>query len=127
MDFAIAHHLEGEIAVVEVSGWIEISSAPRLRDTLIGLIDEGHLHLVLDMSAVVFLDSTGLGVLVGLLHRLRSRDGSLAIAGAKGRVYQTFQISQLTQILTLTDTLEDAIVAVNTGVASTSTPLRDRD
>jgi anti-sigma B factor antagonist len=122
MDFAIDHHLEGEIAVVEVSGWIEISTAPQLRETLIALIDEGHLHLVLDLSAVVFLDSTGLGVLVGLLHRLRSRDGSLAIAGAKDRVYQAFQISQLTQILTLTDTVEDAIVAVNTGAASTASP-----
>jgi anti-sigma B factor antagonist len=119
MDFAVTHHLEGEIAVVEVSGWIEISTAPRLRDTLIGLIDQGHLHLILDMSEVVFLDSTGIGVLVGLLHRLRSRDGSLAIAGAKDRVYKAFQISQLTRILTLTETVQDAIVAVNTGAAST--------
>ena len=122
MDFAIDHHLEGDIAVVEVSGWIEISSAPQLRDTLITLIDEGHLHLVLDLSSTVFLDSTGLGVLVGLLHRLRSRDGSFAIAGAKDRVYQAFHISKLTQVLTLTDTVEDAIAAINVGAASTSEP-----
>jgi anti-sigma B factor antagonist len=120
MDFAVSHHIENEIAVVEVSGWIEISSAPQLRETLITLIDEGHLHLVLDLSATVFLDSTGLGVLVGLLHRLRSRDGSLAIAGAKDRVYKAFQISKLTQVLTLTDTVEDGIAAINAGAASTS-------
>jgi anti-sigma B factor antagonist len=125
MDFAIGHHLEGEIAVVEVSGWIEISTAPELRDTLIALIDEGRLHLVIDLSATVFLDSTGLGVLVGLLHRLRSRDGSLAIAGARDRVYRTFQVSKLTQVLTLTDTVEDAIVAINVGAASTSEPRPD--
>jgi hypothetical protein len=35
MDFAITYHLVGEIAVVQVSGWIEIASAPQLRDTLI--------------------------------------------------------------------------------------------
>lgn len=119
MDFDVTYHLEGEIAVVELSGWIEISSAPRLRDTVIPLIDEGHVHLVLDMTSVVFLDSTGIGVVVGLLHRLRSRDGSLAIAGAKDRVLKAFQISQLTKILTLTDTVEDAIAAINTGAAST--------
>jgi anti-sigma B factor antagonist len=122
MDFAIDHHLEGEIAVVEVSGWIEISTAPKLRDTLIALIDEGRLHLVIDLSETVFLDSTGLGVLVGLLHRLRSRDGSLAIAGARDRVYRAFQISKLTQVLTLTDTVEDGIVAINVGAASTAEP-----
>ena len=125
MDFAIDHHLEGEIAVVEVSGWIEISTAPKLRDTLIALIDEGRLHLVIDLSATVFLDSTGLGVLVGLLHRLRSRDGSLAIAGARDRVYRAFQISKLTQVLTLTDTVEDGIAAINVGAASTSEPRPD--
>lgn len=125
MDFDVDHHIEGDIAVVEVSGWIEISSAPRLRETVITLIDEGHLHLVLDLSSTVFLDSTGLGVLVGLLHRLRSRDGSLAIAGAKDRVYKAFQISKLTRVLTLTETVEDAIAAIKVGDASASGPHRN--
>jgi anti-sigma B factor antagonist len=117
MDFSIAHHLVGEIAVVEVSGWIEIGSAPQLRDTLISVIDDGHVHLVIDLSEVVFLDSTGLGVLIGLLHRLRSRDGSLALAGASDRVYKVFHTTQLTKVLTITDTVADAIAAVNSGTA----------
>src|SRR4051794_17807172 len=96
MDFAITHHLVGEIAVVQVSGWIELASAPKLRETLIEVIDDGHVHLVIDLSEVVFLDSTGLGVLISLLHRLRSRDGSLALAGAKDRVYKVFHTTQLT-------------------------------
>lgn len=120
MDFAIDHHLEGDIAVVEVSGWIEISSAPQLRETLISLIDDGHLHLVLDLSETVFLDSTGLGVIVGLLHRLRTRDGSLAIAGARDRVDRAFQISKLNQIITMTETVSDGIAAINVGQASAS-------
>jgi anti-sigma B factor antagonist len=122
MDFAITHHLVGKIAVVEVSGWIEIASAPQLRDTLIALIDEGHLHLVIDLSEVAFLDSTGLGVLIGLLHRLRSRDGSLALAGANERVYKVFRTTQLTKVLTLTDTVADAIAAIDSGAAGAQTP-----
>ncbi len=120
MDFAVTHHFEGEIAVVAVSGWIEIASAPQLRDTIVTLIDEGHLHLVIDLSETAFMDSTGLGVLVGVLHRLRTRDGSLVIAGAKERVLKVFQVSQLTKVLTLTDSVEDAIAAINSGAASTS-------
>lgn len=122
MDFAIDHHREGEITVVEVTGWVEISTAPQLRDTVIRLIDEEHLHLVLDLSETAFIDSTGLGVIVGLLHRLRSRDGSLAIAGAKDRVLNAFQVSKLTQVLTLTDSVEDGIAAINVGTASTAEP-----
>jgi hypothetical protein len=53
MDFAITHHVVGEIAVVQLSGWIEIASAPQLRDSLINLVDDGHLHLVIDLSEVV--------------------------------------------------------------------------
>ena len=122
MDFDITHHLVGEIAVVEVSGWIEIGSAPQLRETLISVIDEGNVQLVIDLSGVVFLDSTGLGVLIGLLHRLRSRDGSLALAGASDRVYKVFHTTQLTKVLTITDTVADAIAAVNSGAAGTQAP-----
>ena len=122
MDFAIDHRLESEIAVVEVRGWVEISTAPQLRDTAIGLIDVGHLHLVLDRSETVVIDSTGLGVIVGLLHRLRSRDGSLVIAGAKDRVLHAFKVSRLTQVLTLTDTVQEGIAAINVGAASTAEP-----
>jgi anti-sigma B factor antagonist len=119
MDFAITYHLVGEIAVVQVSGWIEIASAPQLREMLISVIDEGHLRLVIDLSDVVFLDSTGLGVLIGVLHRLRSRDGSLALAGANDRVYKVFRTTQLTKVLTLTETVAEAIAAINSGTAGT--------
>jgi anti-sigma B factor antagonist len=122
MDFSIDHRPAGDISVVEVKGWVEISTAPQLRDTAIRLIDEGRLHLVLDLSETVFIDSTGLGVIVGLLHRLRSRDGSLVIAGARDRVLHAFKVSKLTQVLTMTDTAEDAIAAINVGAASTAEP-----
>lgn len=119
MDFAITHHVVGRITVVQLSGWIEIASAPLLRDTLISLVDDGHVHLVVDLAAVVFLDSTGLGVLIGLLHRLRSRDGSLVLAGARDRVYKVFHTTQLTKVLIFTDTVEDAIAAIHSGTAGT--------
>ncbi|MDN3358664.1 STAS domain-containing protein [Actinomadura sp. DC4] len=122
MDFGIAHHLVGEIAVVQVSGWIEIGSAPQMRDTLIGVIDEGHVHVVIDLSEVVFLDSTGLGVIIGLLHRLRTHNGSLALAGATDRVYKVFRTTQLTKVLTITETVADAIAAVNSGAAGAQAP-----
>jgi anti-sigma B factor antagonist len=122
MDFGITRHLVGEIVVVEVSGWIEIGSAPQLRETLISVIDEGHLQLVVDLSAVVFLDSTGLGVLIGTLHRLRSRDGSMALAGASDRVYKVFHTTQLTKVLNITDTVADAIAAINSGEAGSQRP-----
>jgi anti-sigma B factor antagonist len=122
MEFDVTYHLVGEIAVVEVSGWIEIGSAPQLRETLISVIDKGYVQLVIDLSGVVFLDSTGLGVLIGSLHRLRSRDGSLALAGASDRVYKVFHTTQLTKVLTIADTVDDAIAAISSGTAGSKAP-----
>jgi anti-sigma B factor antagonist len=111
MDFAIDHRLEGDIAIVEVSGWIEISSAPQLRDTLISLIDEGHLRLVLDLSSTVFLDSTGLGVLVGRLKLARTRGGSMRLVGTDDRVLKVFAITGLDKVFEIHPDVDAALAA----------------
>ena len=54
--------------VIAVGGEIDVYTAPKLRDGLVELINSGHYHLVIDLEGVDFLDSTGLGVLVGALE-----------------------------------------------------------
>lgn len=118
MDFTISHRLQGQIAIVAVGGWIDIGCAPTMRETFIALIEEGHLHLVVDLTEVAFMDSTGLGVLIGLLHRLRSRNGSLVLAGANERVSKVLAIAGLTKVFAITTDIEEAIAAINSGAAS---------
>ena len=52
-------------------------TAPRLRELVIDLVGKGSYQLIVDLGKVGFLDSTGLGVLVGRLRRVRAHDGSL--------------------------------------------------
>src|SRR5256714_11028259 len=54
-------------------------TAPRLRELLIDLVSKGSYQLVVNLDKVGFLDSTGLGVLVGGLRRVRAHDGSLGL------------------------------------------------
>jgi anti-anti-sigma factor len=63
-------------AIVAVGGEIDVYTAPRLRDRITELVGEGRYHIVIDLEAVEFLDSTGLGVLVGGLKKVRAHDGS---------------------------------------------------
>ncbi len=63
----------GDCAVLRVAGEIDVYTAPELRQRVIHLLDNGSLHIVADLCGVDFLDSTGLGALVGSLKRLRMR------------------------------------------------------
>lgn len=96
---------EREYTVVTVSGEIDVFTAPRLRQYLIDLIAEGRTHLILDLTDVAFLDSTGLGVLVGTLKRVTSAGGSLSVAALNHRLLTLFHTTRLNQILPVYETV----------------------
>ena len=77
MDLKLGHYSKDGIEVIDVEGEIDIYTAPRLRELLIDLASKNSYQLVINMDKVGFLDSTGLGVLVGGLNRVRAHDGSL--------------------------------------------------
>jgi anti-anti-sigma factor len=62
---------EDGLTVIDVEGEIDVYTAPKLREKLIDLVNKGNFHLLVNMEKVEFLDSTGLGVLVGGLKRVR--------------------------------------------------------
>ena len=80
MDLKLGHYDKDGIEVVDVGGEIDIYTAPRLRELLIDLVSKNNYQLVVNLDKVGFLDSTGLGVLVGGLKRVRAHDGSQTLA-----------------------------------------------
>lgn len=110
MDFSADHRRYGDRTIVALTGDIDVNTSGRLRDTLIGLVDGGSRHLVIDLDRVTFLDSTGLGVLVGVFHRLRALGGSLVFAGGTERVRDVFHVTQLTKIFPLHPTVDQALL-----------------
>ncbi|MCP2337020.1 STAS domain-containing protein [Actinomadura rupiterrae] len=122
MEFAVEHRAVRDLTVVKISGEIDVFTSPRLREMLLDIIDNGGLHLVVDLGEVTFLDSTGLGVLVGIYHRLRARDGSMSFMGVNERVRRVFHVTQLTKIFVLHRDLEEALAAHESDNASSETP-----
>lgn len=118
MDLSVTSREQGGRTVVEVSGEIDVYTAPVLRERLNDLVGEGRHHLVVDMEKVDFLDSTGLGVLVGGLKRVRSHDGSLHLVCTQEKILKVFRITGLTKVFPIHDTVEEAVAASGGQAAS---------
>ena len=111
MDLKLAHHAKDGIEVIDVQGEIDMHTAPRLRELLIDLVSKGSYQLVVDLDKVGFLDSTGLGVLVGGLRRVRAHDGSLDLVCTQQRILKIFRITGLTEVFGIYETVDQAIAA----------------
>ncbi|WP_449061024.1 STAS domain-containing protein [Planomonospora algeriensis] len=117
MDLKLDHHSEDRLTIVEVEGEIDVYTAPRLRELLIDLVNKGNFHLLVNkgnfhllvnMEKVDFLDSTGLGVLVGGLKRVRAHDGSLELVCTQERILKIFRITGLTKVFGIYASVEEA-------------------
>jgi anti-sigma B factor antagonist len=101
----------GDCAVLQVAGEVDAYTAPMLREQIRALAAKGAVHLIADLGRVDFLDSTGLGALVGGLKRLREAGGSLTLVIAAPRILRLFQITGLTKVLAIQPTVADAVTA----------------
>ena len=97
--------------VLAVKGEVDVYTAPRLREKLVELVSHGSKHLIVDLEGVDFLDSTGLGVLVGGLKRLRSHDGDLSLVCSQHRILKVFEITGLTKVFAIYDSVEAAVAS----------------
>jgi anti-sigma B factor antagonist len=111
VDLKLGHYNKDGIEVIDVEGEIDIHTAPRLRDLLIDLASKNNYQLVVNMQKVEFLDSTGLGVLVGGLNRVRPHDGSLDLVCTRERILNIFKITGLTKVFGIHETVDEAIAA----------------
>ena len=95
-------------ALVTVSGEIDVYTAPKLREKLIELVSEGTYDVVVDLEKVDFLDSTGLGVLVGALKRVKAHDGSLSLVCTQDKILKIFKITGLTKVFPIHSSVDEA-------------------
>ncbi len=88
----------GGFSLIGLSGEVDVYSAPKLRETIKDLVDEGKYNIVVDLEKVAFLDSTGLGVLVGGLKRVKHHGGELGIICGQEKILRIFRITGLTKV-----------------------------
>ena len=111
MELSLSTRAQGDHMVLAVGGEIDVYTAPQLRQRLIELADEGKSLIVVDMEQVDFLDSTGLGVLVGGLKRARAQDGLLNLVCTQERILKIFRITGLEKVFGIHATVDEAVAA----------------
>src|SRR5205823_4278602 len=82
----------------------DLFTAPELKAAIVSAIEAGRTRLVVDLSETTFLDSTALGVLIGALKRLRTRDGAMTLVNRDANIAKTVEITGLDQIFVIAET-----------------------
>lgn len=100
------------VAVIALSGEADVYTSPRIKQEMVDLLNNGTSKLVVDLSGVEYLDSTGLGVLIGGLKRARERDGDLKVICDNMRILRIFEITGLTKIFDIHRSEADALATL---------------
>jgi anti-sigma B factor antagonist len=97
------HGQNGQPYVVELTGEIDVYTSPKVKDAIAELIDSGHYNLVINLEKVRYIDSTGLGVLIGGLKRVREHGGSVSLVCTNPQIRKIFDITGLVKIFGIFD------------------------
>jgi anti-sigma B factor antagonist len=111
VDFSVTTRAIDELSVVDVAGEVDVFSAPELAEQLTQLFDAGRRTVVVDLTSVTFLDSTGLGTLVAARNRAEEAGGQLPIIGSGERVLKLFRITGLDEVFEIYPSIEAAVTA----------------
>lgn len=104
MDLSIDTSAHGAWKLLTIAGEIDLYTAPKLREALSGT--EGHTDVAVDLRAVRFMDSMGLGVLIGARRRTVEGGGRFALACTEGPVLRVLDVSGLTTVFEVVDAPE---------------------
>lgn len=111
MELSVTTSQLDDVCVITVGGEVDVHTAAQLRGALDDEIAAGRTKIVLDLDGVGFLDSTGLGVLVGRLKLVRNHSGWMRIVCSNDRVLRVFRITGLDKVFGIHPSVAEAVAA----------------
>jgi anti-anti-sigma factor len=114
--------IDDETTVISVRGEIHVSTAPEFSRLLTASIAAGRTRMVLDLTDVEFIDSTGLSVLLNALRRITRADGRMALVCSNPTVMRLFEITRLDTTFDIQPVIGPALDLVQAGGSTSGTP-----
>ena len=112
MEVSVSRPAADDVPVVAVSGEVDVYSAPELKQSLTGLLHAGAKSVVVDLTEVAFLDSTGLGALVEVRAAASESGGALPIVCSQERILKLFTITGLDGVFSIYSNVDEALAAL---------------
>ena len=109
MEFGVTVASCGQWEILTVTGEIDMATAPRFRQRLLAVIGAGAQNVVIDITGVDFIDSTGLGVLMGGAKRVRGAGGDIRLVMAGARLADLIELTRLDRVLDVYESVSAAI------------------
>jgi len=108
MELEIRTERNDTYCLMELNGEVDVYTAPQLKESLVESVESGCVNIVVDLGQVGFIDSSGLGVLVGGLRRAKERNGAIRLVCSRESILKIFRITGLDKVFPIFDTLEEA-------------------
>ena len=105
----IEHRVENEIQIFAIKGRLDAATAPTAEDTIRETMTDDTKRLMFDLSALEYLSSGGLRVILGVAKEIRRRDGKVVLVALKPYVYEIFEVSGFTAMIPIKDTVEEGL------------------
>lgn len=112
MDISVSQTTAGDIPIVAVNGEVDVYSAPALKEKITELLGAGNTTLIVDLSSVAFLDSTGLGALVEARTATTEAGGTLPLVCNQERILKLFTITGLDGVFAIHPTIAEALASL---------------
>ncbi len=106
---SIKTETQGRFLVIHLEGDVDAYSSGKIKDMILGQIDQGNSSLVIDLAKVPYMDSSGLGMMVTVLKNINKRQGTLRIIGLNGDLKNIFSLTRLDKVFNLYGSLEEAL------------------
>lgn len=114
MDIKIETRALGDAAQgIEINGEIDVYTSPKVKEIINELIEKGNYQLVINLEGVRYIDSTGLGVLIGALKKVREKNGAINLVCNNPQIKKIFNITGLVKIFGIFKTEEEALLSAN--------------
>jgi anti-sigma B factor antagonist len=104
----IAEKRSNDMVICSVSGDIDINSSPQIRKSFDKIIDGKTMKIIINLSGVSYIDSSGLATLVEILKKTRNYGGKLRLSNLAAKVKSLFEITKLEKLFDIYDTEEEA-------------------